>query len=111
MWSIRRFFRRLFGRSQRERLWELHRLVLKRFPDTAWVHAGEWCWFASQPGAPAEGTIVYPYIPLVLMDVECSRAEEVVRGAAELLLPVVRTDVDVEQFEQLLTQLERRGGM
>lgn len=45
----------------------MHLLVLQRFPSTPFVYGGSWSWF-SEGFCLAFDVIVYPYLPLVLLD-------------------------------------------
>lgn len=110
MW--RRVFRFLLRRFvPSSRLLQMHSVVLQRFPQTPWVYGGAWSFFAEGMRFYAD-TIVYPYLPLVLVDRECLDGDQfadLVRRCAEYGVRLVDVRDGEVRLNEVLDLLEGKG--
>lgn len=68
--GIRRWFVKLISsvcNGVSPALLSCHRMVMRVFPDTPWVYGGGWSWFTNR-FRWCGNVVVYPYLPLVLID-------------------------------------------
>ena len=114
---MRRLMDWLFGRVKpqdvsevSERFREMHRVVVERFPDTPWVYGGAWCWF-SVSFRCVRGVIVYPYLPLVLIDSESydlSEFVDILKSCSSYAIPVVTVDDGESPLLAILDRVSRQ---
>lgn len=94
------------------RLASMHAAVLQRFPHTPWVYGGCWSWFSTRFRFVLD-VLVYPYLPLVLIDRESVPADvyqDLMRSCAFYSIPVVDVSDGDEGLMRALDRLEERAG-
>lgn len=88
----------------------MHAVVMQRFPETPFVYGGSWSWFSAR-FRPAFDIVVYPYLPLVLIDKESVPGDllsDIMKACALYAVPVV----DVSEGDVgLMKALDRVGAM
>jgi len=105
---LRRLLLGLFRRDGvSDRFMEMHRSVMERFPDTPWVYGGAWSWF-SVGFRVMPGVLIYPYLPLVLIDNESydiSRYAELLKSCSVYGIPVVSVSDGEVRLMSVLSSL------
>lgn len=95
-----------------DRFQAMHSAVLQRFPGTPWVYGGCWSWY-SVSFRLASGVVVYPYLPLVLIDresVPSDVCEDILRACAVHAVPVVDVSDGDDALMRALDRLEEMVG-
>jgi len=104
----RRLVSRLFPSGVSEGFVNMHRVVMDNFPETPWVYGGGWSWFTGSLRC-LPGVIVYPYLPLVLIDNErydLSRFSDVLKSCSVYGIPVVSVSDGESQLLVILSRLK-----
>lgn len=90
----------------------MHSVVLQRFPNTPWVYGGCWSWFSARFRFVRD-VLVYPYLPLVLIDKESVPADvlnDIMRACAFYSIPLVDVSDGDEGLMKALDRVEEMAG-
>jgi hypothetical protein len=90
----------------------MHALVVQRFPNTPWVYGGAWSWFSDRFRLLPD-VVVYPYLPLVLIDKEritVDRLREVYEACGRYGVRCVDVGDGESRLMSVLDELEESAG-